>query len=224
MLSDGRIASSSFARTIKIYNIKDYHCDISIEEHKDAVISIAQLDNGKLVSCSDDKTIQIWTISNFSYQCVHLIQNATQKCFINITSLSNGRMATSSNDEIIKIWKSNFPYDLIIELKGEQHCSNSIIQLESQEILLCGSIDGILQIWNINTYQIDLIITNTHCNSIDSLIELPNNKILMGSPCNISIVNSITFTIEQSISIEQIKAYSFVMINNDHILFSTKEG
>lgn len=70
LLSDGRIASSSFDRTIKIYNIKDYHCDISIEEHKDAVISIAQLDNGKLVSCSDDKTIRIWTISNLSYQCV----------------------------------------------------------------------------------------------------------------------------------------------------------
>ena len=120
---------------------------------------------------------------------MHLIQNATQKSFIHIIALSNGRMATSSNDGIIKIWKSNFPYDHIIELKGNQHCSNSIIQLIKKEILLCGSKDGTLRIWNLKTYQIDLIITNTHCNSIDSLIELPNNKILIHSLCNISIVN-----------------------------------
>ena len=42
----------------------NYHCDITLEGHTDCVYYISQLDNNKLISCSWDETIKIWTLSS----------------------------------------------------------------------------------------------------------------------------------------------------------------
>ena len=77
LLSDGRLASCSQDKTIKIYNINNnYHCDITLEGHTNGVNYISELDNNKLISCSDDRSIKIWSISQSSYQCDYTIYNA----------------------------------------------------------------------------------------------------------------------------------------------------
>ena len=57
-LKDGRVASCSDDKTIKIFEpSNDYHCDQVIKRHNDSITSICQLDDGTIVSCSYDRTI-----------------------------------------------------------------------------------------------------------------------------------------------------------------------
>ena len=55
-LKDGRLASCSGDRTIRIYvSSKDYYCEQVIGRHSKSIRSICQLDDGIIVSGSDDK-------------------------------------------------------------------------------------------------------------------------------------------------------------------------
>ena len=45
LLQDGRMASSSIDKTVKIYELKNYHCDITINAHLETVTYINQLPN-----------------------------------------------------------------------------------------------------------------------------------------------------------------------------------
>ena len=97
LLSDGRLASCSYDKTIKIYDINNnYHCDITLEGHTHGVIYISQLDNNKLISCSGDKTIKIWSITQSSYQCDYTINNAHNDVIHKVISLTNNRIASCS--------------------------------------------------------------------------------------------------------------------------------
>ncbi len=66
-LKDGRVASCSTDKTIRIYNpSNDYHCDQVLQRHSDVIYSICELIDGTIVSCSYDKSIMIgdYTINN----------------------------------------------------------------------------------------------------------------------------------------------------------------
>ena len=80
-LSDGRLASCG-KDVIRIYDLKnDYHCDIKIKARTDAINSLIQLENGKLVS-STYQTIIVWTISQSSFTKEHEIENAHEAEFL----------------------------------------------------------------------------------------------------------------------------------------------
>ena len=47
---------------IKIWNVEEGKCLKTLEGHTSAVYCIEVLDNGEIVSGSDDKTIRIWNL------------------------------------------------------------------------------------------------------------------------------------------------------------------
>ena len=76
-LKDGRIATCSNDRTIKVFDPKnDFNSDIIIyqtPEYKYCfIISIAELDNGNLVSFKDINNLVIWSISKNTYECLYI--------------------------------------------------------------------------------------------------------------------------------------------------------
>ena len=101
-LKDGRVASCSWDKTIRIYDpSNDYHCDQVIKRHSESITSICQLDDGTIVSCSGDRTIMI---SDYT------IKNAHDDWIAKVITLPNNRIASCSKDNRIKIWKSNPQY------------------------------------------------------------------------------------------------------------------
>ena len=76
-MSDGRLASCSNDKNIRIYDPKnDYHCDIVIKtKHKIGISYMCKLNNDNLVSCSkgNDNDIKIWRITKSDYKCVYTI-------------------------------------------------------------------------------------------------------------------------------------------------------
>ena len=226
LLSDGRLASCSCDDTIKIYDIKNnYHCDITLEGHTDYVTYISQLDNNKLISCSDDRSIKIWSITQSSYQCDYTINNAHNNWIYKVISLTNNRIASCSYDETIKIWNSNHPYNLIKTLNGHTGSVRSIIQLKDKDILISGGIDNTLREWNLLTYQCDKIIDKVECCDNNSLLEIDNNRIIVGG-CNvITIVNISNDIIEYQIENDKLDwVYSFLKLRDGNILCGCSNG
>ena len=224
LLSDGRLASCSEDKTIKIYDIKNnYHCDITLEGHTDCVTYISQLYNNILISCSSH-TIKIWSITQSSYQCDYTINNAHNDYIYKVIPLTNNRIASCSADKTIKIWNSNHPYNLINTLNGHNNYVTSIIQLKDKDILISGSWDNTLRKWNLLTYQCVKIINNVWCYN-NSLLEIDNNRIIVGGYNVITIVNISNDIIEHQIENYKLdRAYSFLKLRDGNILCGCSNG
>ena len=86
-LKDGRVASCSEDKTIRIYDpSNDYHCDQVIKRHSEGIISICQLDDGTIVSGSY-QTIMIGD---------YTINNAHEYWILKVITLPNNRIASCS--------------------------------------------------------------------------------------------------------------------------------
>lgn len=113
LLSDGRFASSSHDKTIKIFNMNsNYHCDINLFSDSINCNQLLELDNNKLVFCSSIN-VKIWSINQLSYQCILSFKFQSGCSFSKIIQLTNNRFASSSIKKSIKIWNSKHPYNLI---------------------------------------------------------------------------------------------------------------
>ena len=183
LLDANRIASCSCDKTIRIYNqSNDYHCDEIIERHTDEVTSICKLDDGTLVSSSEDHSIKIGEFT---------ISNTHQNSIWKVVSLPENRIASCSSDTTIKIWNSAPPYsDTPIKvLRGNKYSVNSILYIPERDILISGSNDPKFLLWNMSTYQCVSIISDVGCCTSNSLYQIDRDTVIVGDWNYFSIVN-----------------------------------
>ena len=225
ILSDGRLASCSFDKTIKIYNMKNnYHCDITITGHTGSVKYISQLDNNKLISCSYDISIKIWSITQKSYQCNHTFKKAHSSGIWKVIQLTGNRIASCSIDKTIKIWNSRHPYNLIWTFNDNTRFT-SIIQIKNKDILISGGLEKMLYKWNLSTYQCESKIKDVQCYDSNSLLELENNRIIVGGLKEISIVNIFNDSIEHQITNDKLSIVSsLIQLRDGNILCGCSDG
>ena len=86
-------------RVVDINNINNIK---TIKEHSDYVHSLLLLSDGRLASCSDDKTIKIYNINN-NYHCDITLKGHTDYVTY-ISELDNNKLISCSYDSSIKIW------------------------------------------------------------------------------------------------------------------------
>lgn len=223
LLQDGRLASCSWDKTIKIFDIKNnFHCDITIDQHSESVNSICQIENGKLISCSWDKTIKIFTLFESSFHCDYTIQNTHNDWVYKIIPLTKNRFASCGNE--IKIWNSTYPYNLIQTLVGYSEIK-SIIQLKEKEILISGGSDSTIRIWNLINYKVEKFIQGISCCWAFSIIELDDNKIMSGGEKKITILNLNNYSIEKVIENGELgDVFTLLLFRHDIILLGSSNG
>ena len=64
-------------------------------------MSIIQLNDGKIVSGSADKTIKLWDLN--TYQCIQTLKGHEHFVY-SIIQLNDGKIASGSTDKTIKLW------------------------------------------------------------------------------------------------------------------------
>ena len=129
VLKDGQIASCSYDKTIKIFDPKTLRCKLNYKKFYDGILSICQLDNGKLVTSSH--IIEVFDYKNHSKEKVDVNSYSWHN---KVITLTNKRFATCSEDRKIEIFSQEPPYKCIKKLKGHSHYVRSIIQLKDKEI------------------------------------------------------------------------------------------
>lgn len=221
LLINGRLASCSPDRSIKIFNLSTYQCVLTIPHaHTTSVTYITQLKDGKLVSTSADGTVKLWEISKSSFKCF-----STIKChsdYINkVITLTKERFATCSKDGLIKIW-SNKSLKCLNEIDVHTKNVTSILQLKNG-CLISGSEDKII---NCQSPLLQTIkeFTNIECADSNSIIELGNDYFAIGGENIIYLIGTdlskiLKFTLDDIGLI-----YSFTNLSKDKILMGTSKG
>ena len=64
VLSEEKIISRSWGKTIKVWSLKSNSCVKRINAHSDIITDIKLLSDEKVVSCSEDKTIKTWYLDS----------------------------------------------------------------------------------------------------------------------------------------------------------------
>lgn len=60
-LADGRLASSSWDKTVRIWNLSNYQTEVILSGHSKGVYCLTQLSDNRLVTGSSDQSIKIYT-------------------------------------------------------------------------------------------------------------------------------------------------------------------
>ena len=210
-LKDGRLASCSSDKTIKVFNLRDYNCAITLPAHDSEIWYIAQLPDLKIVSCSDDSSIKVWMISRYSYRLVHSILNAHEGYITQILPISGNRMVSCAYDETIKIWNSLPPYNLVKLLKDasdeNESRQNTLYELKQKNMLLSCSVFGKgLTFYNLKTYCVETIISVCCCDR-NAILEY-DNKLFLGSYSSLSIINLDNLSVMELMDSEPDFSYS----------------
>ena len=137
--------------------------------------------------------------------------------------LPHNRIASCSWDKTIKIWKSNPPYsDIPIKvLEGHSNSDYSVLHnylftllyIKERDVMLSGSLDEKLRIWNMSTYQCDKVIEGVdYC---FSLYQIDKDRVIVGGIDSFSIVNIDKGIIEKRIKDESLECvYCFLKLRD----------
>ena len=162
-----------------------------IKRHSGDITSICQLDDGTIVSCS------LYAIMIGDYT----IKNAHDNLIMKVITLPNNRIASCSADKTIKIWKSNPPYsDTPIKvLEGHSYYVISLLYIKERDVIISGSGEVTLRLWNMSTYQCDKVIEGVLCCFNNSLYQIDKDRVIVGGFISFSIVNIDKCVIEKTI-------------------------
>jgi WD40 repeat protein len=158
-------------------NISDFSIKNTIMNHQDKVMSIKVLRDGRLISSSYDKLINIY--DEKSYKLVLSIKEHTGWVFY-VEEIDYRIIASCSNDYKIKIYKllPDNKYNLMQTLAEHSYGVYKIIKLSNHQLASC-SHDGYIKIWQKSgsKYNVisDMKIYNT---SVNNIIQTKINEIV----------------------------------------------
>ena len=221
-LKDGRIASCSEDNNIILY--RNMEKDATLKGHSGPVHSIAQLENEKIISCSNDKTIKIWNKKGSTYVVENTIEKAHDDFIYKVIPLSLQRMASCSKDGTIKIWDSQAPYTLLSTLEQDKGIVISILQIRNQEKLLSAyPTQNELCLWNIKNYECEKIFKDVNCCYVNSLLQLDDRTIVVGGITLLTLLDLGNEEKEVHL-LNRTLITSLNKIDDENLLFGTKEG
>jgi len=221
-LNDGRFASASFDSKINIYNKNLLTIDIQINEHYKSVTFLTQLKNNNVVSCSEDKTINIIKIINNKYILIQTLLEHHWGVNKIIELNDKQNLASCSDDKTIIIWQKfdNIHYKKSSCLYGHEKWIENIIEIKSSEILSTSSQEQKLIIWDIYKKSKIKEIKNIFVsNSNQNLFLIKNYELIIGGNEYIYIMDVFTKNIHKIYKCDFI-TLSFLYLNNNKIFIS----
>lgn len=98
-LRNTNVASASWDKTIKIWDINTHTCKNTLNGHLEMVQSLTELKTGELVSASWDRTIKIWELKKFT--CTHTLIGHSNMVLC-LLQLNNEDLVSGSHDATIR--------------------------------------------------------------------------------------------------------------------------
>ena len=224
ILNDGRLASTSKDKTIKIYEPINFTVDLTITEHTESVYYITQLFDERLLSCSNDRKMLIIKLNHKNY-FIDQVLIGHSLGIIKAIQLKNGDISSSSIDNTIKIWKENKKNNLFqCQNTISVHTNNihSILEIPiTNELVSSSNQERTLRFFNLITYKNENTIEKiTPCGFMGVLYLIDNNILAVGTTIGLSLINLIEH--KEIIKMNLNSIYSFFRLKSGSLL--TGEG
>lgn len=140
--------------------------------HTDTVNNAVELQNGNIVTVSDDRAVRIWNAETGALVRTLL---GHQESITNIKELKNGNIITVSDDGTARIWNTETG-ELVRTLLGHQGRISNVTELRNGNIITA-SADGTARIWNPETGELVRVLEG-HDAGILGVTELKNGNIV----------------------------------------------
>jgi WD40 repeat protein len=217
-LADGRLATGSDDKTIKIWNLQTNYC-ITLSGHTNTVRCLIQLSNGWLASGSDDYSIKLWDIN--TGRCLDTLQGH-KNYVVALAQLADGRLVSGSNRETtIRCWNLETKQQVSsFEANGGVNC---LLQLYDGRLVSGGNC-YYLQLWDIETKQCTTSLYTDQ--DVYSLIQLMDGRLVSGANPQIALWDVTTNQCIKTICIKTMddhnnRVYGLAQISNNHLVSGT---
>ena len=141
----------------------------TLKNHSNNVYYLSQLNDGRLISCSNDNSINIYKKDSYDLQVSIKEHKGAVYCF---TELKDGRIISCSSDKTMKIIKllEDDKYQIDQTLEGHKEAVYKAIEIRENELISI-SYDKAMKIWKLNSENVfDCILKvmfqyyNSYCN------------------------------------------------------------
>lgn len=153
----GILASGSWDKTIKLWNLSTGREIRTLKGHKHIILSVAfSPDSSTLASGSQDKTIKVWNL--LTGEVIHTLKNHSDRvnsiAFMLNTESSNTAnqwtLASGSSDNTIKLWNLATGEELRTLKQDSGYIYSVAISSNGQNLASGGSADNIVKIWQMS--------------------------------------------------------------------------
>ncbi|MEG4987323.1 serine/threonine protein kinase [Microcoleus sp. BR0-C5] len=174
---DGKIlASGSWDKTIKIWNLETTELIGTLTGHSDRVNSVAISYDGKmLVSGSSDETIKFWNLHSGDLLCTfpgHSME-------VNSVAINPKGLVIAScggADNTIKLWNLRSG-ELLRTLRGHSDNVNAVVFSPDGKILASGSSDATSKVWDVESGKLLRTLSGLNV-GVNSVAIAPDGQIL----------------------------------------------
>ena len=184
VLKDGRLVSFSMENTFKIYKKDSFEVQLSITLHTGNILYIAQLNNGKIITCSEDKTMKvIKLIDEDKYQIEQILEGHSFWIF-KVIEIKENELISISFDKTMKIWKLNYEnkficIQTILFQNSNSYCN--ILKLNDNEFVTSSCTDRCLKFWNLNNFSEIITLNNIEIEwTLKTMLLLANDILCVG--------------------------------------------
>ena len=186
ILKDGRLASSSSDNSLNIYNMNSFELDLSIKEHQCGIPSFTEINDNKIITCSDDNSMKLIKIEKNKYNIEQTIKEHT-KNVRKIIEIKENEFISVSYERTMKVWEFNKEKQLVLKKNiifqnKETFCN--ILKINNNEFVTYSGGDKNLKFWNTNDYSNITIISNVELYWTLKTLCLLDNDILCAAGDN----------------------------------------
>jgi GTPase SAR1 family protein len=178
--SDGKtIISSSYDRTLKVWDLASGQCQATFPSHfADVNDSIITPDGATAISTSDDKTLKVWDLA--TGHCLATFGGHIELVGRVAIALDGNTIVSSSNDKTLRVWDLSTGQSHAI-LRSHTERVLSVAITPDDKTIVSGSGDMTLKVWDLATGQCQATLKG-HTGWVDAVAITPDGKkIVSGS-------------------------------------------